>query len=1186
MNNRLVRALCALALSGAGVFGQTVTSTIIGTVADPANAVLANAPVTLNEPSTGSNRQVMTDGTGVFRFSNVNPGTYSITVKATGFKTLSEAGIEVSANETRNLGTLNLQLGNVSDTISVTAEATPVQLASSEKSQAIDGHQLNDVTLKGRDLFGYMKLVPGVVDTTASRDVTSPNAIGGIIINGNTANKINFTVDGVTDMDTGSNSTIHYEPNLDAVQELKVLASNYQAEFGRNSGGTITVVTKSGTKDFHGTGAWNHRHEEFNANSWLNDHSLTSAGTAQPVPRYRFNVETYTIGGPAFIPKLFNKDKKRLFFFWSQEYTGQFVSGGTQTKYTPTALERVGDFSQSFNNNGTLLTITDPLTNAPFPANKIPLSRADPTGLGPAMLNFFPLPNFTGTGTQANVVNYFEAASAQHPRRNDVLRVDTYVTSKLSGYFRWINDHDDQIALYQGVQFTSDVGGKLGQAGIAPIDHPNPGHGYSGSGTYVISPTLINEFTVGESWNTWSYYPTDGYKSEDRSLLPNPASLFPLPTTNPTGASATNGYINILPQFQFGGTPSNAMSYTRSGTSAGNYENFNTIWTVSDNITKILGNHTVKAGVYVEYNTKIQPSSPAYAGSYNFQTDANNALGNTGNGYANAYLGYVQTYTQATARAVFKVAYWNTEGYVQDNWRVNKRLTLDFGIRLYHQPSQNDLNNTFANFFPSQYTASGAPRLYAPGMSNGKRVSIDPGTGAVAPVAYIGLYVPGSGSPSDGFALLGKGGVSNNTYTLSYIKPAPIVGFAYDLRGDGKTAIRGGFGIYYNRLDGNQVYNLSGQPPYAYTPQINYATVSQIAASGGSLIFGPQTYYAWPTTTIPWNGARKASLDIQHAIAGFVIDVGYTGNWSFNQNLSYNINAIPVGGRFLPANADPTNGGKPLPDVLLRTVYKGYNTINQYAEIGHTNYNAGTLTVQRRMTHGLAVGLAYTYSKALGTIGYTPVVSSNEAWNYGRLTTDRRHNTQINWNYEVPGLSRQMGKAVGLVADHWTFSGVMSAISGAPYNPGFAFSSGSTPDYTGTPDVSARINVLGNPYANVPTGSYFNPSAFALPALGTASPATPVLGNLGGGSGVLSLPFTTNVDMTLSKFIPVGLGERRGLRLQVQAYNVFNHTEFNALNTTIQFNPTTGVVTNPAQAGTPSGTLPNRILAFGLRFEY
>jgi hypothetical protein len=1174
------------ALSALSALGQTVSSTVIGTVLDPASAVVPNARVTLTEPATGNVRTVMTDVGGSFRFLDLVPGTYTLSVQVQGFKSLTETNLVVAANETRDVGKITLQVGSLSESVSVIAEATPIQLASSEKSGGIDANQLAYVTLKGRDMFGYLSMVPGVIDTTGARDVTTPNAIGGIYINGNNGSKINFTVDGITDLDTGSNSTVHYEPNIDAIQELKVLTSNYQAEFGRNSGGTITAVTKSGTRDFHGTGQWTHRHEGFNANSWLNNHSLTSGGAAQPITRYRYNVESYTIGGPAFIPRLLNKQRTKLFFFWAQEYTGQFVSGGTQLKYTPTAIERTGDFSQTLANNGSLVVITDPNTGAPFPGNKVPQSRADPTGVGLSMLNFFPSPNFVGTGNNANVVNYFEAASATHPRRNDVLRLDTYVTPKLSGYFRWINDHDDMIALYQGVQFSQDKGGLLGEQGIAPIDHPNPGHGYSGTVTYSITPTLINEFSIGESWNTWAYYSTDNYKTEDRSLIPNLPVLFPIPTQNPTGVSKFNGYLNLLPQFQFGSPPSNSMSYTRNQTSAGNEENFNTIWTWADNVSKVVRGHSFKAGAYLEYNTKLQPGSNPYSGSFNFSPDSNNAVYNTGNGYANAYLGYVDVYQQATARATFNVHYWNAEFYVQDNWRVNRRLTLDLGVRFYHQPSQNDVNLTFANFFPSQYQASAAPRLYVPGTSGGKRVAIDPGNGAVAPVAYIGLYVPNSGNPADGFALLGKNGVPLDTYNISAVKAAPRLGFAYDVSGDGKTAIRGGFGVFYNRLDGNQVYALAGQPPYGYTPQLNYTTMTAIGASGGTLIFGPQTYNSWPQAQVPWNGARNASIDIQRSIFGTVVDIGYTGNWGYNQNLSYNINPIPIGTRFLPQNADPTNGGKPLPDVLLRTKYPGYNTLNQYAEIGNTNFNALTATAQRRLSNGFAFQMAYTWSKALYLNSSTPVVSDNHSWNYGRSNTDRRHHLVVNYSYELPKASQHLGKFVGVFTDYWTYSGVMVVSSGAPFNPGIGFASGSLPDYTGTPDVSARPLIVGDPLSNIPKGAYFNPAAIALPALGTASPATPVLGDLGGGSGVLSLPHFVNFDMTMSKRIPVGLGEHRGLEFQVQAYNVFNHTEYNALNTTVQLNPATNAVVNPLQAGTPSGTLPNRILAFGIRFQY
>ena len=1128
----------------------------------------------------------------MFRFLDLSPGTYTVTIKSPGFKTFTENRVVLVTSETRDLGKLTLALGALTDTVSVTAEATVVQLASSEKAQAIEGSQLSNVTLRGRDVFGYMKLVPGVIDNSqggvnaGNRDVTSPNAIRGITINGNSS-ALNFTVDGITDMDTGSNSTLHYEPNMDAVQELKILTSNYQAEFGRNSGGTISLVTKSGTQDFHGTAAWNHRNEGFNANSWVNNRNGRKAdGTpVSPISPYRFNVETYSIGGPVFIPHLFNTKRNRLFFFWSQEYTGQFVNGGVQNKYTPTALERQGDFSQSLQNNGSLIVITDPATGAPFPGNKIPVNRITP--LGQAMLNFFPMPNFSGTGSQLNVVNYFEAASATHPRRNDVLRVDTYVTSKMSAYFRYINDHDDMIALYQGVQFSSDVGGLLGQAGIAPIDHPNPGHGYSGTATYTFSPTLVNEFTVGKSWNTWSYYATDGQKSEARSLLPNIPSLFPIPTTAPSGASATNGYFSILPQFQFGGQPANSMSYTRSGTTAGNYENFNPVWTVTDNLSKVFGKHTVKTGFYFENNHKVQPSTPAYAGSFNFQNDSLNGVNNTGNGYANGLLGYVDSYSQATSRAVFDVQYQNYEFYVQDNFRVNKRLTLDFGVRFYHQTPQVDNNTTFSNFVPANYSASAAPRIYIPGTSAGKRVAIDPGTGTVAPVSYIGLYVPNSGKPDDGFQVLGKNGVSSAPFTTSPIAVAPRFGFAYDLKGDGKTAIRGGFGIFYNRLDGNQVYNLSGQPPITYSPTVSFTSFDQIAASGNNLVFGPGTYYMWGSGNIPWDRAQNASLNVQHQIGrDIVLDVGYTGDWGYNQQLSYDLNPIPIGARapFNAKNADPTNGGKTLPDVLLRTVYPGFSTINTYNHLGHTNYNALTMSLQRRLSRGLLFGAAYTWSRAMGTTSFNPVVPNNEAWNYGPNGFDRRQNLQINYSYDLPKLGRMVhSKILGVVTDNWTLSGITSIQTGAPFSPGFNIN-GTSIDYTGTPTVTARPNVVGDPFQNVPAGSYFNPAAFAPPALGT-TPTAPVLGNMGGGSGVMYLPRTANFDATMTKFIPIGKSERRGLRLQAQAYNVFNHTEYIGVNSTIQFSAT-GAVTNGGTVGVFNGTLPNRVMAFSARFQF
>jgi len=1208
----------ALALSCASVFAQ-VSSQIVGSVVDPADAAVTNAPVTLTSNDTGSARTANTDSAGTYRFTNVTPGTYTVTVKATGFKSLTQTGLVVTAEETRNAGKMALQLGNVSDSISVTAEAAQVQLSSSEKSQTVDSKALDDLTLKGRDLFGYIRLVPGVIDT-ANRDVTSHGAISGMNINGGFT-ALNFTVDGVTDMDTGSNTSVQYEPNLDAVQELKVLTSNYQAEFGHTSGGTITVVTKNGTQQFHGTAAWNHRHEEFNADTWANNHTVKNGAATARAP-YRYNVETYSIGGPVFIPKHFNRDRKKLFFFWSQERTGQFVSGGTALQYTPTALERLGDFSQSFNNNGTQIQVLDPANgNKQFTNNLIPSSRLNP--VGQAVLGFFPLPNYTPTlASQLNVENYTEEGSGIHPRLNSVARSDLYINSKLSGYVRWINDADYMYQLYSGVQFSSDVGGLLGAKGIAPIVHPNGGHSESGTLTYTISPTLVNETTIAYNWDQYTYTTTDNFATEARSLIPGLPTLFPVPTTDAQGP--INGYATptILPTFSFG-TPSNAMSYARTGSAAGQEIATNPTWYYQDNISKVIGHHAIKGGVYVEFNTKYQCACKNYAGAFSFASSTSNPFLNTNDGFANALLGNVNSYNQNNAELTFNVVYQNYEGYIQDNWKVNRRLTLDLGVRLYHQSPQDDNGHTFVNFFPSQYSKTAESRLYVPACSNGAAtcsasntlVAKDPATGAIVGSGFIGTFVPNSGNPASGEAILGTNGVSEDTYHQQAVVFAPRIGFAYDLFGDGKTALRGGWGVFYNRLDGNQYYGLSAQAPASYNVGVSGVTFAQISAANTGAVpslatqpgVTPISPQAFPAE-VPWDTVQNASVGIQHTYgSNLVVDMGYTHNRVYHQHIAVaccDINPIPIGAGwpFTPSNLDPTTGGATSNNLntnLERTLYPGYGAINMANFTGHSNYNAFTATVTKRYSHGLALGVSYTFSRALGTTTFNPVAPNNEELNYGRTGADRTHNVQISYSYDLPDIAKRMGvKGLGYITDHWQISGITSSASGSPTNPSCGLTSGAagvTGGYTGSPDIGQRCQVIGNPFANLPTNgngkTYFNPAAFAMPALATGPDNSivgpPVLGNLGGGSGVFTNPHVTNFDLTLSKMIPLG-SEKRILKFQAQAYNVFNHPEFSGYNEGITFAPTTNQVSNLSSLGYVNGTVSgsNRILAFSARLQF
>jgi hypothetical protein len=1189
---RFTRALsgCALVacfalMIGVQVGAQEVTSTIVGTVVDSSGAVVPGATVKLTNVATGVVRTASSGRDGVFHFPNLGAHTYNATVSANGFQAKTITGIILGASSTRDLGKVAMTVGNVSQEVTVTAAATPIQTSSSEVSQTIQGADLDALPLVGRDVFGALALDAGVTSQTANYDGSGEGDIGRITIDGNTSAK-NFTVDGVTDLDTGSNGTTHYEPNEDAIQEVKILSSNYDAEFGRNSGGTITVITKSGTNQFHGTAWANHRHEEFNANKFF------SNASGLPRSQYRYNIDGWSFGGPVALGWLKNK----LYFFGSQEYTNQKGSNSVQDRTTPTLAEEgldpsepgVYDFSDAVDSKGRKITIYEPGTydanhknGTPFPGNQIPAAQVNQYGL--SLLEFFPKPNFT-PAAGSNLVsqaNYQEQASAAHPHRNDVVRLDFDPTSKLTTYFRWIRDVDDMTSLFNGQQFN-----------IAPIDHPNPGHGYAWSGTYVLSPTLINTVTVGKSWNTWSWYFLPGSLAQvSRSALKDPPPLlFP----EPTSPAGVNGYSPLMPAFSFGNSRANMMSKSIPGTY--NYFNANNIWTVDDDVSKVVGAHQFKTGIYVEYNTKLQPAGNGYSGSYNFQTDSNNPA-DTGDGYANALLGNYDSFTQSTARTVFNVAYWNVEFYAQDSWRATRKLNLDLGLRFYHQTPQVDLNNTFSEFVPSKYVNQvkanpatfGKGILYVPGCTlstfdpkagttcsaqGGTVDAVNPNNAAVTgPAAYIGAFLPGA-DPADGMVVLGKGGVSADPYTTKSLVVAPRIGFAYDVFGNGKTAIRGGFGVFYNRLDGNQVYNMSGQAPTVFTQSVSQGNMNGLAAGTvtGVIAPGNASFYSGQT---PIPMVKNASLGWEQELGYETsLDVSYVGNWSTQQPFRDNLNAVPLGADFNAQNISPVTGSALTQDSssLERSAYPGLGDLNQEVFFGHSNYNALQVTLQHRLSKGVLFGAAYTWSRALGTTSYDPLMTlgapyqSNDARNYGVLSNTRAQTLVLHYSWALPGVGNNFA---GAVLNHWTFAGLTTLNSGTPYDVSFNTQGN---DYTGSRSEGVRVNQVSNPFSNVPAGYIFNPAAFAAPPL---TPGTAQIGNLG--VNPFTLPGWQDWDMSFTKLIPVGFTEGSGLSLQVQAYNVFNHPQFTSFGTSIS---------SSSSVGRPTDTNEARILAFTLRYSF
>ena len=551
--NAVVNAICILAISTACLVGQTVSSTLVGTVMDPASAVIVGADATLKDQDTGATRNVKTGAEGLFRFVDIGAGNYTLTVKAAGFKTRVQANIEVQTSATRDIGRVSMELGNISDQITITAEAAAIELSSSEKAHGVDDTQIENIPSRGRDIFAFIGTLPGMIDTnntnpgvgTGSHDFRNAYSVGGLSMNGNSS-MMNVTVDGLSGMDVGcGNCLLEGNPNMDAISEVKVLSSNYSAEYGRNSGGTITLSTKSGTQAFHGSGWWTHRHEEFNANTFFNNISGAQR------PKYRFNISGYSIGGPVYIPGKLNRNKNKLFFFASEEWSALFPGASLVQRNMPTALERIGDFSQSVQGNGsaTIVVVKDPLNNIQFPGNVIPKSRFDPTGVGAAILNFFPLPNYSPAPGNTNYLRFnFQALNGgQHPIRNDVVRVDANPTSKINVYARMVRDKDTTSDPFAGFDFI-----------YSPQLHPVPSYNYSAAVTYTIKPTVVNEFNIGKAGSDWNYAYVDP-SNLVRSVFNNPPKLYPVTFNDPSTVSSLDGsnlhMYNFIPNVSFGSIP-------------------------------------------------------------------------------------------------------------------------------------------------------------------------------------------------------------------------------------------------------------------------------------------------------------------------------------------------------------------------------------------------------------------------------------------------------------------------------------------------------------------------------------------------------------------------------------------------------------------------------------------------------
>jgi len=1119
------------------LLAQSVSGSISGTIVDQSRQVIVGATVTLTNERTGDTRVVPSNEIGDFLFASVQPGLYTIKVELSGFSPYQRTNTVLSANDRLSLGTIELRAGGVAEGVTVTAEGTPVQTRSSERSALITSRQLEMMPVLGRDVQTVLRTLPGVRFDTGSDDAY--NYLPGI--NGQGSGAATFAIDGLSANDLGGPDFLTGPPNFDAVAEVKVLINSYQAEYGRNSGALINVVTKSGTKDYKGSAYWYKRHEMWNATPFFNN------ALDVDKPRYRYSTAGANLGGPVPVKRL----KDRMFFFYAYEHLAIRDPQPFRRVTMPTVLERQGDFSQSFDQAGNLIVIRDPATGQPFPGNKIPADRINASGQ--ALLNFFPVPNRTDRALTNGEYNYLFQESVERPRNRHDGRIDHRLSDRDAYYMRfgWSQQDHRGYAVPAG----SSNWGLIAQHYLQ-IDRT-----LTGTYTRLFGSSVVNELSVGSRYNT-----EDGSPLSDEGLrrINRDAVGFTVPQFYPQ-----NNPLNVLPYATFGGVPSAvSLSYESRFPLNGS----DTWLTANDVLTATHGTHTFKAGLYLEWVHNIEGRRGTFPGAFDFSRDVNNPL-DSGNPFGNALLGNFRAYSESTSRNGGDATAGMLQWFAQDTWRAARTLNLDYGVRFATYSYWNQRVDAAA-FALERYDPARAPRLYYPRVVDGQRVAFDPVTGGVRPAVFIGAFVPDSGNTANGMVL-----DSDPTYPHGFREPPgllvqPRLGVSYDPVGDGRTAIRAAAGVFHQVALGSvDSWNAVTNPPAQYTPTIFYENMDRLPAlsATGAGAVRPTAVSGWARdgkTPVVYNFTAGAQRDIGY---GTVVDVAYVGTRSRFLERSKGLNVVPYGARFLAVNRDPTTGGALSADYYRP--YPGLAAISLIENVGYANYDSLQLAVNRRFTRGLQFGLAYTWSKTYD-VGNVPTYQPLRDWTYGPAGDHQPHVLVINYTWELPRASRVWNTAVVRAAlDGWQLAGVTAFASGYPFTPSFATTDGQ--DIWGGGDGGWAIRT-GDP--NLSRGDrtfdrWFDTSVFRRPTADTFGTRS---------RNVIQGPGYQNWDVSLFKHVP--LGGHRSLQFRLEAYNAFNHTQWSNINTAANFDPQ-GQQVN-ANFGRVTDTRAPRRLQMGLRVSF
>jgi hypothetical protein len=1210
---RIIELALLLWLVSWPVVAQTTSGSISGTVLDAQGAAVAGATVTVRSVEQNTSVSTTTDDAGRFVFLQLPPATYTLSVEKSGFMRFEKRGLILNAYTSLSVGNIPLQVGAVAESVEVTAEGLQLQTDTGERSSTIVGTQIENIQVNGRSPLALLSTVPGLHSDLDTQ--TASNQTGNIYVNGARNTQFNITVNGASNIDTGSNTRMMATLSLDSVQEFKVLTSSYDARYGKAGGAQIIIVSKSGTREFHGSGYWYYRDKGMNANSWINNRD------GFPKPDYHFNYFGYNIGGPIYIPGKFNTRKDKLFFFWSEEYQRQLVPQSVRRITVPTLLERQGDFSQSVDNTGSsprpFPFIKDPLSPLPCNASntsgcfqdggvvgRIPANRLYGPGL--AVLRLYPEPNISG---QPNF-NYFSQVSEIYPRHEQLLRVDSNLTERwrLSGSWTHLPQDVERYAycFINGFSLCPNFP-------LTPLEYNHPGYIFSVSATATLSPTMTNEVIFDVAHHPVSVLPVDP------NALTRATTGINLPTLYPP-------YADWIPQISFSGGATriaNAPVFNTGGGAFAPFNTFNSTYEWIDNFSKSWNKHLVQAGLYIQRNVKDQTAFVVASGNYNFG-NPNSSPFDTGFAFANAAAGVFGSFSQASNYVNGQYRYTNVEMYLQDSWKVTPRVNLNYGVRVYWLQPYYDQALQTSTFAPDRWDPSQAPRLYWPctNPATGQRAACDPvargGTGEIRSAVDIGKIVPNSGNLTNGILQAGKD-ISKYLMKTSGLLFGPRLGLAIDLTGRQNLVFRAGGGIYYDRYQGNIVFNLITNPPTIFTPSIVNDFAQNISL--GSALINPSGI-----TAVSYDGKIPTIYNYSAGIQAklpwaTVLDVSYVGSGGRQLLFNRNLNPVPYGATFLKQNQDPTrfaggvvpdvepglaapfvqagvkfSGNNALPADFLRP-YRGYGNITLQSFGATSNYNALQVKVDRRFAKGLFLNVAYTWGKCL-TIASSDgdnarIDNLTRLANYGPCSYDVRQRLSFNYVYAIPKLAPFQGHAITrAIFNDWQISGITVFRNGLPYNVTVGSITGINlnNNVTGSQTQGPRVRLVGDPYLGTTDSPYnrLNPAAFAPPPVGSIGIDAPL--------NYLNTPGVNNWDMAVQRNVP--LREKLRLQLRVDAFNVFNHTQFSSINSTINFssltNPTptnlpydsNGNLVNKNGFGTVSGVRSPRVLQIVARLVF